>query len=83
MKTIQAQVSHEDLMRFLDGELSTEERERVDRHLTGCRSLQKEVGAFRRLGSDVRALLLSFAIPHHQIWELIREELPGQDGTIQ
>ena len=78
---MRAQVSLEDLMRFLDGELSAEERERVDLHVTGCSDLQKEVDVFRALGSDLQALLLSFAIPRHSIWDLIRAKLPGQEGT--
>ena len=65
------QVSPEDLMRYLDGELSEEDRERVGQHVTGCRRLLEEIDFFRTLGSDLRALLRSIEIPHHSIWDLV------------
>ena len=65
-------------MRLLDEELSTEGRERVDRHVTRCRCLQEEIDVFRMLGSDLRVLLRSFEIPRPSIWELIRPKLPRQ-----
>jgi hypothetical protein len=61
------QVSPEDLMRYLDGELPPEEWERVDSHVTRHRSLQRELFFYQMLASDLRALLLSFEIPHDSI----------------
>ena len=68
-------------MRFLDGELSAEERARVDRHVTKCTRLQKEIDFFRAIGSDLQTLPLRVEIPRQSIWELISPKLPQQKGT--
>lgn len=62
-------------MRYLDGETSVEERERVDLQLATCRSLQEEIVRVRTLGSGLRALLPSPGAPHVSIWEIVRERL--------
>ena len=62
-------------MRYLDGETSVEERERVDRQLATCRSLQREMVHLRTLGSELRTLLPSPEAPQVSIWELVRERL--------
>ena len=68
-------VSPEDLMRYLDGETSVEERERVDRQLATCRGLQEETVRLRSLGSELRTLLPSLVPPQVSIWELVRERI--------
>ena len=68
-------VSPEDLMRYLDGETSVEERERVDRQLATCRSLQEQMVRLSTLGSELRTLLPSLVPPQVSIWELVRERL--------
>jgi hypothetical protein len=70
------EVSPEDLMRYLDGELPPEEWERVDNHVTRCRSLQGELYFCQMLASDLRAFLLSFEIPHDSIWGTVSAKLP-------
>ncbi len=62
-------------MRYLDGEASLGERERVDRQLATCRSLQEEIVRVRTLGSGLRALLPGPGAPHVSIWEIVRERL--------
>ena len=65
-------------MRYLDGEASLGERERVDRQLATCRSLQEQTVRLRALGSELRTLLPSLVPPQVSIWELVRERL--QEG---
>ena len=62
-------------MRYLDGETSVEERERVDRQLATCRSLQEQMVRLSTLGSELRTLLPSLVPPQVSIWELVRERL--------
>ncbi len=62
-------------MRYLDGEASLGERERVDRQLATCRSLQEEMVRLRTLESEIRLLLQSPGAPHVSIWELVRDRL--------
>ena len=73
------QVSPEDLMRFLDGEASTEERERVDQKLAVCRSLQEEMVRLKVIRSELQSLLPSPMPPQASVWELVRERL--QEGA--
>ena len=42
-------ISSDDLMRYLDGELSPDERARVDAQLQRSTELQREVAIFRAL----------------------------------
>ena len=59
-------------MRYLDGETSVEERERVDRQLATPRRLQEEIVRLRTIASELRTLLPT---PQVSIWELVRERL--------
>jgi hypothetical protein len=74
------EVSPEDLMRYLDGELPPNEWERIDSHVTRCRSLQGELFFCQMLASDLRALLLSFVIPHDSVWGTVSAKLPPPKG---
>ena len=65
-------------MRYLDGETSVEERERVDRRLAISRCLHEEMVRLRTLGSEIRTLIPSPGTPQVSIWELVRERL--QEG---
>ena len=49
-------ISKEDLMRFLDGELSTDERARVEEGLARSTELQRELAIFRSMQEDLASL---------------------------
>ncbi|MDT8341762.1 MAG: hypothetical protein RQ751_09645 [Longimicrobiales bacterium] len=48
--------SHEDLMRYLDGELADEERRGVEAALAASTELQRELAIYRSLQRDLRSL---------------------------
>lgn len=48
-------LKHEDLMRWLDGELSRERTEALERHVDGCSECRRERVIFESLGRDLRA----------------------------
>lgn len=49
-------ISKEDLMRYLDGELSPSERTRVEEGLTRSTELQRELAIFRSMQEDLASL---------------------------
>jgi hypothetical protein len=67
-------------MQYLDGELPPEDRERVDWHVSRCRSLRGELSYYEMLTSDLRALLLSLKIPDDSIWGTVSAKLPRPGG---
>ena len=58
-----------DLMRYLDGEMSPEERSRTEEALAGSTELQRELALFRSLKSDIQGL--SFHPAHYRtsVWD--------------
>lgn len=69
-------VTPEDLMRYFDGEASEEERERVNRRLATCGSLQEEMNLFGAFRSELRTLFPTLERPQASIWERVRDRLP-------
>ena len=67
-------VSHEDLMRFLDGEVAPEERVAIEDRLEASSELRREFAIFRSIKEDFRDL--SFA-PHEgdSVWDRIRSRI--------
>ncbi len=48
-------LTHEDLMRWLDGELPVERAASLQRHADGCTECRRERAVFESLGREVRA----------------------------
>jgi hypothetical protein len=55
-------VTHEDVMRYLDGEASPELRERIQREVETSTELHREVTIFKHLRDELRQLNLPGAI---------------------
>jgi len=72
-------VSHEDLMRYLDGEVSPEERAAIDQRLQGSSELRRELAIFDAMKGDLQDL--SF-VPHGggSIWDRIRTRITRPIG---
>ncbi|MDA0327876.1 MAG: hypothetical protein O2958_02510 [Gemmatimonadetes bacterium] len=68
-------ISSDDLMRYLDGELSPEDRARVDTELGTSTELQREVAIFRALKSDFHEL--SFQPGRHtaSVWDQVNRHV--------
>lgn len=73
-------VSHEDLMRLLDGELSPEERVRVEAAVAADSELARELALFR--GMKGRLGELSFDPDHHRrsVWDAVNRRLARPMG---
>ena len=75
-------ISSEDLMRYLDGELSPEARARVDAELASSTDLRREVAIFRALKADFQEL--SFHPGTHQtsVWDQVNMHLTRPVGWV-
>jgi anti-sigma factor RsiW len=74
-------MSNEELMRFLDGELSPSERARMEEALSSSTELQRELSIYRALQEEVRDL--SFAIPpDRSVWDTVDRRLTRPVGWI-
>ncbi|MXX54922.1 MAG: hypothetical protein F4106_10515 [Gemmatimonadetes bacterium] len=80
-KNIPAKVNQEDLMRFLDGEVSPEKRAEVERFLETSSELRREVALFRSMKEEFQDL--SFAnYRADSVWDRIRSRITQPVGWI-
>jgi len=80
-KHIPATVSREDLMRFLDGEVTPEERAAVEQVLATSSELQREVALFRSMKADLQDLPFA-KYPAQSVWDRIRTRITQPLGWI-
>ena len=67
-------ISHDDLMRYLDGEMPPEDRARVDAELETSTELQREVAIFNALRADFREL--DFPEAHRtSVWDRVNRHV--------
>ncbi len=75
-------VTHEELMRFIDGELAPEEQVRVEEEVRGSTELQREVALFRALKLDFQDLSFHAGERHHSVWDAVDRRLTRPIGWI-
>ncbi len=74
-------VSHENLMRYLDGEASPEERARIDAAVASSTELQRELVLFRSMKNDLHAM--SFGLANDQsVWGAVHRRITRRLGWI-
>jgi len=75
-------ISSDDLMRYLDGEMSPEERARVDDELARSTELQRELAMFRSLKADFRDLTFHPAQYRESVWDRVNDRVTRPIGWI-
>jgi anti-sigma factor RsiW len=75
-------ISSEDLMRYLDGELSPEERALVEVELATSTELQREVAIYRALKEDFRELSFHPATRRASVWDRVNVRVTRPTGWI-
>ena len=75
-------ISSEDLMRYLDGELSPADRARVDAELVSSTELQREVAIFRALKSDFQELSFHPGTHRTSVWDQVNMHLTRPIGWV-
>ena len=74
-------LTHEDLMRYLDGELPPEEEARVEAELTGSTELQREIAIYRAMRDDLRQL--SFTVEEEAtVWDRVNRRIARPIGWM-
>ena len=69
-------------MRYLDGELSPDERARVESELESSTELQREVAIFQALKSDFRELSFHPAMHRTSVWDQVNAEVTRPVGWV-
>ncbi len=75
-------VTHEELMRFVDGELAPDEHGRVEEAVRTSTELQREVALFRALKEDFRGLSFDPGDPTRSVWDAVDRRLTRPVGWI-
>lgn len=74
------QMGPDELMRYLDGEASPEERSRVEERLGASTELQRELAIFRAMKADFRELSFQPLPPDDSIWGAVNRRLARPMG---
>ena len=79
---MQDPVSHDDLMRFIDGELSPDEHARVEAAITDSTELSRELGIFRAMKSGFQDLTFHPGTYRHSVWDQVNQQLTRPIGWL-
>jgi len=75
------QPTHEELMRYLDGEAGPDERARIERALEASTELKRELALFGKMKDDLRTL--SFEVDgRRSIWYTVHRRLTRPIGWV-
>ena len=74
-------LSHEGLMRYLDGEAAPEERARIDAALAESTELRRDLTIFRTMKSDLQAMTFGLA-NDHSVWGVVHRRITRPLGWL-
>ena len=75
-------VTHEDLMRFLDGELPPEEHARVQAAIAASTELAREVAIYRAVKGRFQDISFHPGTYHSSVWDDVNQNLTRPIGWI-
>jgi anti-sigma factor RsiW len=75
-------LSHEDLMRFLDGELAPDEHARVQARIDASSELGREVLIFRAMKAGFQDLTFHPGTYHRSVWDQVNQQLTRPIGWV-
>jgi hypothetical protein len=75
-------IQPDELMRFLDGEVSPEERNRIEAALAGSTELQREFALFRSMKDDLLNIQFEPELRRAAIWDRVNRHLTRPIGWI-
>ncbi len=68
-------VTHEDLMRYLDGEVDAAERARIEAALESSTELRRELEVYRALQAELRGLALPSEPAGGSVWHAVHRQI--------
>ena len=74
-------ITHDELMRFLDGELAPERAREVEEALERSTELRREYTIFRRMKTDLQDIGAKMHT-HSNVWERVNRELTRPVGWV-
>ncbi|MSR36963.1 MAG: hypothetical protein EXR95_10060 [Gemmatimonadetes bacterium] len=74
--------SHEDLMRYLDGEMPLQERSALELELGRSTELQRELAIYQAMQSDFRELSFAPIPPSKSVWGQVNRRVTRPLGWI-
>ena len=75
-------VTHEELMRFLDGEVGPEERVRIQASVEASTELRRDLVVYRAMKDDIQTLRLNEGGPHGSVWYAVNRHLAKPLGWV-
>ena len=75
-------VTHEELMRYLDGEVGAEERSRIEASLESSTEIRRELAVYRAMKDDLRTLKLNDGGPNGSVWNAVNRHLARPFGWV-
>lgn len=75
-------IDHADLMRYLDGEMTPEERIQVEGALARSTELQRELALFRALKTEIQGLSFHPAAYRTSVWDRVNAHVNRPVGWI-
>ena len=79
---MKSRVTHDDLMRYLDGESPPDERRRIDEQIAGSTELQRELAVFRAMKGDLQDLTFVPVGASDSVWDQVNRRLARPLGWI-
>ena len=79
---MERKVTHDDLMRYLDGEITPEERAWVDECLEDSTELQRELAVFRAMKNDLQDLTFVAPTGGDSIWSAVNRRITRPLGWL-
>ncbi len=75
-------VTHEELMRYLDGEVGPEERDRIERAMDSSTELRRELLVYRAMKDDLQTLKLTGGDRNGSVWYAVNRQLARPLGWV-
>ena len=79
---MQSRIDPTDLMRYLDGEVSPEEREQIEEQMEESTELQRELAVYRAMKSDLQDLTFAPVAPGTSVWSNVNRRLARPLGWV-
>jgi len=79
---VSERVNHEELMRYLDGEVGPEERNRIERAVDRSTELRRELAVYRAMKNDLQSLKLNDGTHDDSIWHAVNRHLARPLGWV-
>jgi len=79
---VSQEINHEDLMRFIDGELPPDEAARIEEVIARSTELGRELAIFKAMKGGFTDLTFHPGEYHHSVWDQVNQRLTRPIGWL-